>query len=373
MPSVERTVPAKILHLITELELGGAERLLATLLPRLDRARFEASVAYLYGDAPLRPELEAAGLRVTKLDSRGKLDVTAFSRLVELLRRERFDILHTHLIQADLMGYFAARRARAPVVVSTKHNTHYFRSHAPWLSRLDAFVNRRLTRIVAVSHAVREHYVQTQRLDPARIEVIHNGIELERFRGARPLARSALGLRDDERFVCAVGSLTEKKGHDVLLRAWGDVKNRQPNARLALVGDGPLRAELERTVEALGLRASVSFLGRRPDVPEILRAADLFVLPSRWEGFGIAVVEAMAAGAPVVASSVDGVREIVRDQQDGLLVPPGEAGRLAEAVAALLADPARAKQLADSARQRAEEFSIQATADRLAGLYASLL
>jgi glycosyltransferase involved in cell wall biosynthesis len=362
----------KVLHLITELELGGAERLLVTMLPRLDRKRFEVSVAYLYGEAPLRPELERAGIRVTKLDSQSKCDLRAFSRLVQLLREERVEILHTHLIQADLMGYFAARRARVPVMISTKHNTHYFRSHASWLARLDAFVNRRLTRVVAVSDAVKDFYIRTQQLAADRIEVIHNGIDLERFRDAKPLARSALGCTDSERIVCAVGSLTEKKGHSVLLRAWSEVVRAQAAARLLLVGDGPLRGELERRVGELGLKDMVRFLGRRQDVPEILRASDLFVLPSLWEGFGIVVVEAMAAGLPVIASNVDGVGEIVRPEQDGLLVSPGDPAGLAQAVLRVLNDRQFAQQLAGAGAERAARFSIMASAEALQRLYATL-
>jgi glycosyltransferase involved in cell wall biosynthesis len=363
----------RILHLITELELGGAERLLATTLPRLDRKRFEVSVAYLYGNAPLRVELERAGIRVTKLDSRRKLDFAAFARLGRLLRDERIEILHTHLIQADLLGFFAARRVRVPIVVSTKHNTHYFQSHGGWLERLDAFANRRLNRIVAVSEAVKRFYMETQRLDAAAIEVIHNGIELEQFRSSPPLEKFTLGLRETDKLVCAVGSLTEKKGHALLLHAWPEIVRAQPNARLALVGDGPLRGELERLTDSLGIRATVQFLGRRRDVPSILRAADVFALPSLWEGFGIVVVEAMAASVPVVASSVDGVCEIVRDGVDGLLVPPKDSKRLGEAIVRVLNEPALAKQLTAAAQEHAEQFSIQNTVGRLEALYESLM
>lgn len=362
----------KILHLITELELGGAERLLTTMLPRFDRARFDVSVAYLYGDAPLRAELEKNGVRVIKLDTKGKLDVAGFSRLAQLLRDERIDILHTHLIQADLLGFFAARRAGVPVIVSTKHNTHYFRSHGMWLPKLDAFVNRRLSRIIAVSEAVKQFYVQTQKLGADHIEVIHNGIDLDQFCDASPIAKSELGVDDSDLLVCSVGSLTQKKGHSVLLQAWPDISKACPRARLLLVGDGPLRSELEQRAHALGSGERVRFLGRRQDVPSILATADLFVLPSLWEGFGIAVVEAMAAGVAVVASDVDGVREIVRHERDGLLVPSGEPGKLADAVVSLLGAPNRAKALSEEGRRRADEFSIQQTVERLQKLYERL-
>src|ERR1051326_5960576 len=156
-------MPRRVLHFITELEVGGAERLLVSILPRLDKTRFEPSVVYLYGD-DLRPELERAGIRVTRIQSRGKFDFAAFSQLVQLMRAEKIDILHTHLIQPDPLGLVAARRAKLAVIISTKHNTNYLQSHAVWLPRVDAFVNRRVTKIIAVSEAVKKHYIEKQRL-----------------------------------------------------------------------------------------------------------------------------------------------------------------------------------------------------------------
>lgn len=364
-------MPRRILHFITELEVGGAERLLVSVLPRLDRTKFEVSVAYMHGD-DLRPELERAGIRVTRLKSRSKFDLAAFSQLTQLLRDERIEILHTHLIQADILGYFAARRAKVPVIVSTKHNTNYFQSHGAWLPPVDGFVNRRLTRIIAVSEAVKSFYVTTQKLAADRIEVIHNGIDLAAFQQAVPVSTEVLGAKPSEKIVCCVGSLKEKKGHAVLLRAWPDVISRRSDARLVLVGDGPLRDELHEAANHSGVRETIRFLGNRADVPAILRASNVFVLPSLWEGFGIAVVEAMAAGVPVVASRVDGVCEIIRDGQDGVLVTPYDSEKLAQAIVELLNDGERAKNLVASAGKRAEEFSINTTVQRLQALYESV-
>jgi glycosyltransferase involved in cell wall biosynthesis len=363
----------KVLHLITELELGGAERLLATVLPKFDQAKLEVSVAYLYGDAPLRSGLEQAGIRVTKLDSRSKFDWATFSRLVKLLRHERIDILHTHLIQADLLGYFAGRRARVPRIVSTKHNTHYFRAHHGWLARFDPLVNRRLSCIVAVSEAVKQFYIQTEGLDPSLIEVIYNGIDLEEFQKAKPLGKSELGLKETDLVVCAIGSLTEKKNHSFLLQIWPDIAQRIPRAHLVLVGDGPLRPILEKLGDDPRTTGKVHFLGRRSDVPSLLRTADLFVLPSLWEGFGIAVLEAMAAGIPVIASNVDGIREIVRTGQDGLLLDPRSAQAWQDAIQTLLTDPVQARTLATSARSRAQQFSLRDTVSKLESLYERLM
>jgi len=363
-------MPRRILHFITELEVGGAERLLVSTLPRLDKSKYEVSVVYLHGD-DLRPELERAGIRVTRLKSRGKFDFGSFTQLVRLFREERIEILHTHLIQADILGYFAGRRAKVPVIISTKHNTNYFQSHGAWLPPVDAFVNRHLKRIIAVSEAVKKFYVETQRLPSEKIDVIHNGIDLTAFRQAAPVSKAELAVKPTEKVVCCVGSLKEKKGHAVLLRAWPYVISRRSDARLVLVGDGPLRDELQRTANESGVRETIRFLGNRSDVPSILRAADVFVLPSLWEGFGIAVVEAMAAGVPVVASRVDGVCEIIRDGQDGVLVPPNEPEKLAQAIVDLLDDSERMKRFVASASKRAEEFSINTTVERLEVLYGS--
>lgn len=364
-------MPRRVLHFITELEVGGAERLLVSILPRLDRTKFEPSVVYLHGD-DLRPELERAGIRVTRINSKGKLDLGAFAQLVQLLRDEKIDILHTHLIQADLLGFFAARRAKVPVIISTKHNTNYFQSHAVWLPRVDAFVNRRLAKIIAVSEAVKKHYIETQRLPADKIEVIHNGIELERFRNAKPIDKTTLGLKPADRLVVCVASLKEKKGHAILLKAWPHVVAKHPNAHLALVGDGPLRDTLKQSADSLPVRETIHFLGNRSDVPSILASADVFVLPSLWEGFGIAVVEAMAAGVPVVASRVDGVCEVLRIHQDGVLVQPCDSQGLATAIIAMLDGRPQVGQLVAKASQRAEEFSVNRTVERLELLYSSL-
>lgn len=362
----------RVLHLITELDVGGAEKLLAMTLPRFDRARFDVTAAFLHGPAPLCEELEGAGVRVHKVDTRNKLDFAAFRRFVHYLRTERVEVLHTHLIQADILGYFAARRARVPVVISTKHNTNYFQSHARWLAALDAHVNRRLNRVVAVSTAVRAFYLEQQALPSDHVEVVPNGIDTRSFASAAPIGKALLGLGLNTRIVTCVASLKEKKGHAPLLRAWPEVLKRCPEARLVLVGDGPLRDELGRLAESLGTSLQVVFLGVRSDVASILKASDAFVLPSLWEGFGLAVVEAMSAGLPVVATSVDGVREIIRNGQDGILVPPNDPPRLAEAIVELLTNRSRAALLAQSARERAEEYSVQQMVDRLQEMYERL-
>lgn len=345
-----------ILHLISELEIGGAEQQLATVLPHLHSRHDNVTVAFFYGDAPLRPELDRAGIRIVKLDSRSKWDPRAFVRLVRLLREAKIDVLHTHLIQADFAGSIAARIAGVPIIVSTKHSTHYFAGHSSWLRKVDQVINRRLTGLIAVSEAVKSAYSNAH----SSIAVIPNGIELAKFSPATPLTKSKI--------VCTVGRLSERKGQAVLLRAWTEIIRRHPDARLILVGEGSLRQQLEQSAD----KDTVRFLGARQDVPAILQTADVFVLPSLREGFGIAAVEAMATGLPVVATAVGGLTEIIRDKEQGLLVPPDDPGALAKAVSWLFDNPEQARQLAAAGHERAKDFSAVRTAEQLRSFYESL-
>ncbi|MEI6084870.1 MAG: glycosyltransferase [Verrucomicrobiota bacterium] len=362
-----------VLHLITELDVGGAERQLVALAPRFNRSRWNVTVAYFHGSGHLRPELEEDGIAVTKLDSRHKGDLGALVRLVRLLREQRIDILHTHLIQADLLGLLAAQLTRVPVTISTKHSVDYFTRQGRWLTKVDTFANRHFTRLVAVSESVKNHYIKTQHLPPAKIEVIYNGIDIAGLECAPPISRTELGVAPDTKIICAVGTLSERKGQSFLLEAWPTVLTRHPSSVLVFVGDGPLQASLEATAKSAGLHDSVRFLGRRSDVPAILHAADLFVLPSQTEGFGLAMVEAMAASVPVIATTVGGVPELARHEHEALLISPRNAPALAGAINTLLDDPGRATALATAARQRVEQFSIQHTVRRLESCYESLL
>ncbi|MBI5394205.1 MAG: glycosyltransferase [Verrucomicrobia bacterium] len=352
-------MPQRVLHFITELNVGGAERLLAEVLPRLDRAKVEVQAAYLQGDGPLAAELESRGVRTHALRSPHKFSLWPAWRLARLLEREQIEILHTHLIQADILGFAAARLATTPLVVSTKHNVRYYEGRQRWLRPLARQVEERLDAVVAVSKAVAAEYGHAR-----RVEVIHNGVDVAKF-APSPLPASGP-------IVC-LGKLTMQKGHRILLEAVARLAEELPNLRVEIAGTGPLLDDLQARVARLKLPPNVDFLGVVGDVRPLLARAAMVVMPSLWEGFGLAALEAMACGRPVIASDVDGLREIITHERDGLLAPAGDVTKLAEAIARLLRDRTLAERLAAAGRARVvEAFTLDTMARKLEALYASL-
>jgi glycosyltransferase involved in cell wall biosynthesis len=298
--------------------------------------------------------------------------------LVQLLRTERVEVLHIHLVgyTGGRWALLAARLARVPATVCTIQITPAQRER--WLTRLD----RRITtagvdRFIAVSQVSRQRLVDYLGQSPAKIAVIPNAVELERYATAPALAgdsvRTRHGVSPDAVLLGAVARLSPQKGLSYLIDALPAIVAQQPRVQVLLVGDGPLRAALEAQATALGVRDRVHFAGPQEDVPSYLRAMDLFVLPSLFEGLPLAVLEAMAAALPVVATAVDGTPEAVEDGVTGRLVPPRDAAAFAETVLDLLRDPAAQARMGAAGRARANEFSVEALVDHVSSVYAEVL
>ena len=330
---------------------------------RLDPARFESVVCCIQAKGELAAELEGAGITVHCLERmRSKrFDWRAVRDLARLLRRERIALVHSHLYHANLYGRLAARLAGVPAVASV-HNV-YTRSklHRRLLNRL---LSRGSARVIAVSDDVRRDLVEQDGIDPARVVTIRNGIDLRRVETglSRQEARARLAIPDDALAIGCVGRLEEQKGHRFQLEA---AARLDPDCKIFVVGDGRLRNELEAQA-----RGRVTFLGARSDVADILRALDIYVMPSLWEGLSIAMLEAMAAGLPLVISDVSGVAQAFGGEECGIRVPPGDSAALAEAIRALAQDPQRRQRLGEAARRRVRaEFDIEAMIARLSAVY----
>lgn len=343
--------------------IGGAERLLVDVVRRLDPARFESVVCCIQAKGELAAELESAGIAVHCLERmRSKrFDWRAVRDLARLLRRERIALVHSHLYHANLYGRLAARLARVPAL-ATVHNV-YTRSklHRRLLNRL---LSRATARVIAVSDEVRRDLIEQDGIDAAKVVTIRNGIDLRRVetRLSRKEARERLAIPDDALAIGCVGRLEEQKGHRFLLQAAAQLDS---SCRIFVVGDGRLRHELEAQA-----RGRVTFLGARSDVAEILRALDIFVMPSLWEGLSLAMLEAMAAGLPLVISDVSGVAQAFGGEECGLRVPPGDAVALADAIRLLAESPQRRASMGEAARRRARaEFDIEVMIKRLAAVY----
>jgi glycosyltransferase involved in cell wall biosynthesis len=364
------------LHVLKATGIAGAETHLLALLPAL-RA-FGADSAVVLLEDPRRPQddlrgrFEAEGIPVFPLPIRWHLDPALPARLEKTFRKEAFDILHAHLPHGEVYGEIALRAFPDRKFVISRHNDDRFRR---WLPLRPVFAPslRRADRIIAISQAVRRFLIDVEKADAGRIDVIPYGIDADACaRSAHPGAfRRAIGAQV-EPIVGFVGRLTRQKGVDVLLRAFARVEARHPEARLALAGDGPDRSALEELARSLGLKR-VMFLGWRGDVADIMADSSLLAVPSRWEGFGLVTLEAMALGKPVVAARVSALPEIVVPGETGLLVSSGSEAELADALLSLISDPSRAGRMGRAGKARArEEFPVERMARRTADLYRGL-
>ena len=369
----------RILLLIKGLGLGGAERLLVGLAQSRDRQHFDYEVAYvLQGSDALVPAMEEAGVAVHSLGARSSADLRWLVRLRHLLVGGRFDLVHSHLPYAASFARVVAATippARRPLLVYTEHSMWNL---AAVLTRaLNALTVSADRGLFVVSPAARDALPRRLR-DRARV-VIH-GVDLTQ---ARPLVVrrdelrkelvAELGLTDDDVVALSVSNFRAEKGHDVLIEAAGRLSPSTRRVHFVLVGWGPLEEAVRSAVHDAGLQDSVTVLGRRQDTLRLMAASDLFVLPSRQEGMPVALMEALSVGLPVVATRVGGVGDIITDGRQGMLVEPDAPPPLADAIAALAADPGRRAELRAGALERAEQLDITAAARLIEARYRELL
>jgi glycosyltransferase involved in cell wall biosynthesis len=368
----------RLLFVIPGISGGGTERSLRELVPTLVDTGIDVSIAYMVErTTDNEDELQRAGARLHHITER-RLDARA--RCVRrVIASFRPDIVHTTLFEADLAGRLAAWRAPgcSPIVVSSIVNTSYdpvrltdpnvraWKLHAVRLA--DGWTARNLTDYFhAVSQAVKDSAVGALRIDPKRVIVVERGRDPGRLGEPSPerraRVRSALGIGRAAKVIVAVGRQEFQKGHVYLVSAFDLVAARHPDAELLLVGrPGSQSAEVEARISRSAHGDRVRSLGQRDDVPDLLAACDVLALPSLYEGFPGAVIEAMALGVPVVASDLPTLREVVEEGGSGLLVPPRNPERLAEAMGRMLDDPEASRQLGERGR---ELFLTRLTAEQ---------
>lgn len=357
----------RIAHLIDGLYIGGADRLLVTFAETASAHSIEPTVIPLriYSGTPYVDQLRAAKTRVVEFRGRNLVDPVRFARLVAFLRRERFDVLHTHLTYAIILGSLAGRLTGTPVV-ATLHNTQPDR----WL-RLESFALRYgAGHVIADGIEIARAY-QT-RLPNKTIEVVLNvasgatSITPEE----RLMLRSQMAGDPNRTVLIAVGRLAPQKGYDDLLVAVHHLQEKHPSIVLAIAGIGELGDRLTTRIAELGLQNSVKLLGARNDVPRLLEASDIFVSSSHWEGLPVAVLEAMSAGLPIVATNVGDVPQVITPET-GLIVPPHQPLRLAEALNTLCSDSKLRARLGASARNYVtQHHNPNAWLDQIAAVYA---
>ena len=349
----------RILHFAQDSDTSG-------FFPQLarwhDRSRFTMYFGTLNPTAAkLRDFMMASGVKVFSCEAQSRLGYPmALARLASFLRRERIDIVHVHLFDPSIVGLTAAAAGRVPLRVMTRHYSDYHtRIDKRWHVMLDRYCTSMADGIVAVSEHTARHMVDLEAAPKEKIRVIVNGIDFDRVKTSS--ADAAASLRRElgaeaAHLLLIAARLHPEKGYETLFRALANVRGRlgKPIV-LAIAGTGPLLPMYQDLARSLSIEDSVRFLGFRNDLPDLMSASDVFVLPSVAEAFGLVLTEAMYLGTPVLASRVGGIPEIVTDEVDGILVPPGDPASLASAIERLLEDQALRKKLAGAGRDKVVE------------------
>lgn len=379
MTSAPQTM--RVVHVIDSLGSGGAEHNLVNLLLAGDRSSFQHHVVALYHDDSLGERLRNAGINVLVVGGQGPRDLTRIlGRVTAAIKADAPNLVHTQLVMSDLIGRAAVLLSGRRPMLSTLQNRPYdpeasgieipsavlamaLRLADRWLGRLTR------TRHIAVSEAVRSSYARHMGIPSERIEVIYNSVDLTAFRprtgspSEKMARRQALGIGEAP-LLLNVARHTRQKGLFDLLDAVDSSVVRSTGAHLLLVGSGPDTRSIRERIAALSLDTRVTLLGRRHDVAELMEVSDVFVLPSRYEGLPLALLEALAIGLPVVASDLPEIREATTEDAS-VLVPTGQPGSLARAIADLLGAPEKARALARLGRRQVEErFDLRKNALR---------
>jgi glycosyltransferase involved in cell wall biosynthesis len=373
----------KVLEVIDRAFLGGGQINVLALASSLDKNRFEVMVCS-EGKGALVDELEKRGIRHFPVPFAKKIRTSEVTSLVRILREQDISILHTHGGVAGFYGRWAARKSRTPVVVHTLHGIHYLHYRNPTIKRiyiiLEKICSRWTDAAIFVCESDRERADRYGLVPPAKAAVIYNGVD---FQDLEAQAAGAPGRADWEKkwgvdlsgpVIGTVARLHRQKGIPYLLEAARGLVNELPDLKVLVVGGGPLREKMEVFRRRLGLEGRVFFLGEQEMAVRLIALFDVFVLPSLWEGFPYSLMEAAALAKPVVATAVDGVKEMIRDGRTGILVSPKKPGEIGEAVLSLLGDRERARQLGiELKKDLRERFPLQRMVMETERLYLELL
>ncbi|MEP6635237.1 MAG: glycosyltransferase family 4 protein [Acidobacteriota bacterium] len=372
----DQSLPLRILHISSAQSFGGGERYLVDLANAL-AARGHDVYAAVRPDSPLRSELTLPKENLKEVPLRNSLDAKSANALFKFVRNHKIQIVHAHMARDYPLAAYAARRNRGVRLIVTRHVLFP-------LNRLHKVTLARVARVIAVSEAVGRH-MRAQRLVPSgKVTVVHNGIDLDRVARAlneferRNFCRG-WDVPEHRPLIGSVGALTTLKGHDDFLRAAVKIAETFPNAFFVIAGTDSSstqahRTHLERLIREYGLSDRVRMIGWMDDLPSLFCALDVFVSASRTESFGLAIVEAMASGAAVVATETEGAKEIIRNGETGLLVPLGDVAALAEGVKALLTNGQERGRISKQAREVARaNFSLERMVDETERIYSAVM
>ena len=364
----EVLIVGRVLHVITSLHRGGAQRHLHILMAGQRAAGWSVDLAYLK-DPYLVNQFQGVARRVIDLRAGAAVSPLVIPRLIQLIRAEQYDVIHTHLLKADAYGAIAACLAGGAVLISSKHNDEAV-LRRPLVGPVHGWLSRLTDRVIVLSEHVGRYMRDLGHVPSGRLRRVYYGITPDAGAAkaaARPAVRTEFGVPAEAPLLLTVGRLDPQKGHLDLIGALRRVVAALPSVHLVIAG-APQQASaayeqaLRATTAAPELATRVHWAGHRDDVPALLAACDIVVQPSHWEGFGLVLVEAMAARRPVVATAVSAIPEVVRDGETGLLVPPHDPDALARALLQLCGDPEHRTRLGAAGAARVQSHF---TAERM--------
>ncbi|GAB3319818.1 glycosyltransferase [Haloplanus salinarum] len=357
-------------------EHGGAQQLLFDICRHLPDSEFETTVYYMFGEGTFREELEQHGTTVVDLGASSNYDLGAFYRLIGHLRRSTHDILHTNSPISGVWGRTAGRASRIPHIVSVEHNVHS--GYSRFTRTVNGVSLPLADVVVGVTGAVSDSYSDWEEWllgDTTKRRTIHNGVDVDAITATFDRSDEVLDqytpFSPSDCIIGTVGKHLEQKGFSYIIQSFPEIKQEREDAKLLILGDGPLREELETAARETGYDEDIHFTGYVPEVYPFLPNFDVAVFPSLWEGFGLTVAEAMIAKRPVVGTTIPAFDEVIGDT--GLLVKPEDPSAIATAVVRLLENPELRQELAEQGYKRAiHRFSIRQTVDKYADLYREL-
>ena len=388
----------RVIHIITRLDKGGSAETTLHIVSSLNMEKYDVFLAHglsresnmsIMEKEVVESDLllaEAKGVRVFALPSlvrrlSFKNDLLAFINIYRLIKRIRPHIVHTHTSKAGLLGRLASFLARVPIIIHTPHGHVFHSYYGPVMTKVFVFAEKILSfmtdKITALTNRERDEHLEEGIASIEKYVVIHSGVMLDRLMNMSVDAgavRGEFGIAQDSNVVGVVGRLVPIKGHKYLVSAAKRIIKEFRNTVFVFVGDGYLSSRLERQAESVGVRKNIIFTGWRKDAVEILDLFDILVLPSLNEGMGKVLVEGMALGKPIIASNVGGIIDLVRNGENGILVPPGDSDALGEAILQLLKDKNLSEKLGKNGKAMVyPEFDASVMVKQIDDLYESLL
>jgi glycosyltransferase involved in cell wall biosynthesis len=350
--------------------MHGVKRLFAWMIPRFDPERYNVSLVSLRKKDLSEETLDSLGIDITYLH-KSKFDPATLPALLKVIDRKQIDILHLHGYGATTFGRMAAGMRRIPAILHEHANL----TTTPWFQKVADVTLEPLTDIaIAVSKSTADFVIEARKIPADKVKIVYLGVPLEEFSRARAAeeilqARAELGIAPGDFAVGTVTRLHDSKGNSYFVDAARVVLDQRPTARFFIVGEGPLRAELEQQAQRLGLGDRFVFAGFARDVARVVSAFDLSVFPSLWEGTPLTVFEALAMGKPILATDADGLVDVLRNGHDAMIVPKRDAGALAAGIVRLMDDPGERAGLAANARAAGREYDIAAFVRKMERLY----